>query len=99
MLSASLRVELQATHPSIKVSVVMPGVVATEFGLNALGGGPDSRKMPMAQPVDAVARVIVDVIEKPRAEVYSNPGFTAEVERYVRDPDAFEAEVGARFRR
>lgn len=99
MLSATLRVELLATHPGIKVSVVMPGVVATDFGLNALGGGPDSRKLPMAQPVDAAAKVIVDTIEKPRAEVYSNPTFNVEVERYFRDPDAVEAEFAARFRR
>src|SRR5205085_12518120 len=50
MLSASLRVELHATHPGIHVTVVLPGVVATEFGLNAVGGGVDNRTLPGAQP-------------------------------------------------
>ncbi len=35
--------------------MVLPGVVATEFGNNALHGGPDSKAMPGAQPVDEVA--------------------------------------------
>src|ERR1044072_4697687 len=37
-LTASLRMELMSTHPGIHVSLVSPGVVATDFGLNALGG-------------------------------------------------------------
>ena len=37
MLTASLRVELKATHPGIHVTLLLPGVVATEFGVNSLG--------------------------------------------------------------
>ena len=65
--------ELRATHPGITVSVVHPGVVATEFGVRALHGGVDSRQIPGAQSVDAVGDVIVGVIEDPRADVYTLP--------------------------
>ena len=65
MLSASLRVELYATHPGIHVTVVLPGVVATDFGRNSLGGGVDNRNLPGAQPVGAAAKAIVAVIENP----------------------------------
>ncbi len=98
-LSACLRTELRGTHPGIMVTVVMPGLVATEFGNNALGGGPDSRALPGAQSVEDATKVILDVIEKPRPEVYTQPAFQAEVERYYRDVAAYEAEAAARFRR
>ena len=98
MLSASLRVELRKDHPNIHVTVVYPGVVATEFGLNALGGGVDNRKIPNAQPVDAAAKAIVDVIEHPKPEVYTSPFIADTLARYLREPDAFEAEVAARQR-
>jgi len=97
-LSASLRMELAATHPGIWVTVFMPGIVATEFGNNALGGGPDSRSFAGAQPVDEVADGMVDVIEEPRAEAYSRPEMQAEVERYYRDVAGAEAEAARRFR-
>jgi short-subunit dehydrogenase len=98
-LSACLRLELRQSHPGIMVSVVMPGVVATEFGTNALGGGPDSRMLPGAQSVEDATRVILDVIEHPRPEAYTQPATQAEVERYYRDVAAFEAEASARSRR
>jgi len=98
-LSACLRMELRPSHPGIMVSVVMPGVVATEFGSNALGGGPDSRVLPGAQSVEDATKVILDVIENPRPEAYTQPAMQADVERYYRDVAAFEAEASARFRR
>jgi short-subunit dehydrogenase len=73
-LTASLRMELRKTYPQIHVSSVHPGVVATEFGTNALHGGMDSRKLPNAQSVEEVATVIADLIERPRADVYTRPG-------------------------
>src|SRR5438132_1059602 len=57
-LTTNLRMDLRAEFPDIHVSTVFPGVVATNFGKNALGGGPDSRQMPNAQPVEEVANVI-----------------------------------------
>ena len=47
-LTESLRFELAKDYPGIRVVLVLPGVVATDFGNNALGGGPDSRSIPGA---------------------------------------------------
>jgi short-subunit dehydrogenase len=98
-LSASLRVELKASHPGIQVTVAMPGVVATDFGRNALGGGMDSRAFPGAQRVEDTAKVLLEVIEHPQPEVYGVPSMQADVERYHRDVGAFEAEIVARLAR
>ncbi|MCP3164209.1 SDR family oxidoreductase [Myxococcus qinghaiensis] len=95
-LSACLRQELRQTHPGISVTVVMPGVVATEFGSNALGGGPDSRALPGAQPVEEAVEVILDAIAHPRPEVFTKASTHAEVERYYHDVAAFEADPGLR---
>jgi NADP-dependent 3-hydroxy acid dehydrogenase YdfG len=73
-LTANFRMELRADYPGIHVSSVHLGVVATEFGVHARHGGPDSRQMPGAQTAGEVAQVIVDVIERPRADVYTRPG-------------------------
>ena len=81
-LTANLRVDLRAEFPDIHVSSVMPGVVATDFGLSARHGGPDSRQLPFAQPVEEVAQVIADLIEHPRAEVYTRPIYKQQVAAY-----------------
>ena len=73
LLMGSLRMELRAEFPDIHVTTVLPGVVATDFGKNALHGGMDSRQIPGSQPVEEVATVIADALEKPRAEVYTRP--------------------------
>jgi NAD(P)-dependent dehydrogenase (short-subunit alcohol dehydrogenase family) len=93
-LTACLRQELRASHPGITVSVVHPGVVATDFGVRALHGGVDSRQIPGAQPVDAVADVIVGVMEEPRADVYTLPNARQMVVGYysAEDMAAFEAQ-------
>jgi NAD(P)-dependent dehydrogenase (short-subunit alcohol dehydrogenase family) len=91
-LTASLRLELQAEYPGIHVSTVLPGVVATEFGVRALGGGPDSRTLPGAQPVDEVAEVIAELIEHPRAEAYTRLGFRQQVVDYFAAEDMADAE-------
>jgi short-subunit dehydrogenase len=98
LLTASLRVELRATHPGIHVTVVLPGVVATDFGKNSVNGGLDSRTLPGAQPVEGAARAIVDVIENPRPEAYTSPFIAELIARYQREPDAVEAEFAARLR-
>jgi NADP-dependent 3-hydroxy acid dehydrogenase YdfG len=99
MLSASLRVELRATHPGIQVTVVMPGVVATEFGVNSVNATIDNRKLPGAQPVEDAAKAIVDVIENPRPESYTSAFIADTIGRYQREPEAFEAEIAARVSR
>ena len=91
-LTANLRMELRAELPEVHVSCVHPGVVATEFGLNALHGGFDSRKFPSAQSVEEVAEVIVGVIEKPRADVYTRPGAQQMIAAYYAAEDMGAAE-------
>ena len=73
-LTANLRDELQATHPGIQVSLVSPGVVRTEFGVNAAHGGPDSRTLPNSQSADEVAEVIAGVVVSRAPDVYTRPG-------------------------
>jgi NAD(P)-dependent dehydrogenase (short-subunit alcohol dehydrogenase family) len=73
-LTETLRLELARDHPGIRVVLVLPGVVATDFGLNALGGGSDSRSLPGAQPVEEVARVIADGMATGRGDLYTRPG-------------------------
>jgi short-subunit dehydrogenase len=99
MLTASLRVELKATHPGIHVTLLVPGLVATEFGLNSMGVGiVDNRKLPGAQPVEEAAKAIVDVIESPRSEAYTSQTVLDGVARYQREPDVVEAEIASRQR-
>ena len=98
MLSASLRVELRATHPGIHVTVLLPGVVATDFGRNALGGGVDNHNLPGAQPVEAAAKAIVEVIEHPKPDAYTSPFIAEIIARYQREPEAMEAEIASRQR-
>ncbi len=92
-LTANLRMELRERWPAIHVSTVSPGVVATEFGAHALGGGADSRQMPNAQPVEEVAGVIVDLIEHPRADVYTRPGMREWAASYYAAEDMAAAEA------
>jgi NAD(P)-dependent dehydrogenase (short-subunit alcohol dehydrogenase family) len=74
-LTDTMRVDLARDCPGIVLITVYPGVVATEFGLNALGGGADMRGFPGAQSVEDVATVMADGIAAGRAEVYTRPEF------------------------
>lgn len=91
-LTSNLRVDLRAQWPGITVTMVYPGVVATEFGLNARHGGADSRALPFAQPVDEVATIMADAIERPRAEVYTRPAFREQVAAFYAAEDVTQAE-------
>ncbi len=73
-LTENFRTEVQERHPEIQFSLVSPGVVRTNFGANALYGGPDSRQLPDSQSAEDVARVIVQVIDSRRPDVYTRPG-------------------------
>jgi NAD(P)-dependent dehydrogenase (short-subunit alcohol dehydrogenase family) len=90
-LTANLRVDLREKHPGIHVSVVMPGVVSTDFARNAIGdrGGAPTSPMP-AQTVDEVALSIVELIGNPRPEIYTNPASAALARKYYEDVGAFE---------
>ncbi|HEX8391254.1 MAG TPA: SDR family NAD(P)-dependent oxidoreductase [Longimicrobium sp.] len=97
-LTANLRVDLADAHPGIHVSLVMPGVVLTEFAANARGGpiagGPPPGPM-KPQTAEEVAEVIAGVIAAPRADVYTNPVSPEMARRYYDDVEAFEAQVRA----
>ncbi len=86
-LTANLRLELRAEYPNIHVTTVSPGVVATDFGKKSVGGGPDSRSLPNAQPASEVAEVIAQVIEAPRTDVYTRPMYKQLIERYYAADD------------
>lgn len=81
-LTACFRAEVQQTHPDVQFSIVSPGVVHTDFGLNALHGGPDSRQMPDAQTAQQVAEVIAGVVESRHPDVYTRVGSGARVAGY-----------------
>ncbi len=100
-LTANVRVDLKRTHPEVYVSLVMPGLVSTDFAKNARGStGP----MPAAaigspmkpQTPEEVAAIIAHVIDRPAAEVYTNPASAALAARYFDDVNRFEAEALAR---
>lgn len=73
-LTANVRDEVRQTQPGIQFTLVSPGVVRTDFGLNARHGGPDSRQFPESQSAEEVAAVIADAIDSRRPDVYTRPG-------------------------
>lgn len=73
-LTANFRAELQEKYPGIQVSLVSPGVVRTDFGLNARHGGVDSRTLPDSQSAEEVADVIAGVIDSRAPDVYTRRG-------------------------
>lgn len=96
-LTANFRTDLRASDPGVEVTLVIPGVVATEFGLNAMHGGIDSRGFPGAQPVEEVADVIIGAIENPRAEVYTRPQYRDQVVAYFAAEDLASLEQNPPF--
>lgn len=100
-LTANLRMDLSQTHPGIHVTSVMPGIVLTGFADNAIGGtharpaaAPGSPFAP--QTADDVAAIIAGALDKPVAELYTNPIHPEMAVRYVQDVVAFEAQLAAR---
>jgi len=81
-LTTTFRAEVQATHPGIQVTLVSPGVVRTEFGLNALHGGVDSRTLPDSQSAEEVAEVIAGVVESRLPDVYTRHGAQQRIANY-----------------
>lgn len=97
VLTANLRVDLRLSHPRIHVSLVMPGVVKTEFARNALGGTPPmpagGRSSMVPQTPEEVAEMVWELVENPKAELYTNPASPEMVRRYYQDVGAFEDEM------
>jgi len=95
-LTANVRMDLAASHPDIMVTLVMPGIVSTDFARHAIHGTPAIRSTgsgPPTQTVEQVAEVIARVIDHPVAEVYTNPVHPPTVKRYFDDVAAFEANL------
>ena len=92
-LTANLRSDLRAAHPQLHVSLVMPGLVSTDFASNALGSGrshsPRAGAM-VPQTPDEVAGRIATLIAEPVAEIYTNAASAALARSYFEDVEAFE---------
>jgi NAD(P)-dependent dehydrogenase (short-subunit alcohol dehydrogenase family) len=100
-LTANARVDLQRTHPDIHVSLVMPGLVATDFAKNARGSTGPMPPGPIGSPMkpqtpEEVATVVANLVDRPVAEVYTNPASAAMASRYFEDVARFETEAQAR---
>lgn len=94
-LTANLRMDLRAEYPNIHVSLVMPGVVTTEFAANARHGAPMLTPPPNAQTPQEVVAAMIDLIDHPQAEIYTNPAVQAErVKQYYADVASFEEQIG-----
>jgi short-subunit dehydrogenase len=91
VLTSNLRMDLRATHPKVTVSLVLPGVVSTDFHKNAAFGTPPLPPGVPSQTADEVASAIVSLIESPAAELYTNPPLAGMVRKYFEDVGAFEA--------
>jgi len=97
-LTANLRTDLAAKSPHIHVTLVMPGVVTTEFARNVVGEPrpPAARPGgPRPQTPEEVAEAIAGVIRTPVAEIYTNPSSLPLVKAYQDDIAGFEARMRA----
>jgi len=94
-LTANLRMDLKAGYPGIHISLVMPGMVATEFAGNSLGATSKAGTAPsQGQNVDEVAAIIAGLLENPVAEIFTNPGSADMARLYYQDIAAFEEKTG-----
>jgi len=92
-LSEAFRIELAGSHPHLRVVVVYPGRITTDFGQNALGQRMvDSGKLPAEvlaaiggapQTAEEVARVVCDAALNSRGDVYTQPNAFARVREYL----------------
>lgn len=100
VLSANLRMDLRTDYPGIHVSVVMPGIVDTPYhdvagpGLKVRAGG--FLGPTRVESAEGVASKIVEVIDHPAAETYTNPSSADLVGPYFRDVGAFEEDLAKR---
>jgi short-subunit dehydrogenase len=101
-LTANLRMDLRGRYPGIHVSLVMPGIVSTEFARNALGGTPSAPPSPPGttpmrpQTAEEVADAMARLIDEPKAELYTNPAHAELARRYFADVGAFEEALARR---
>ena len=88
-LTMNLRADVAGT--GVVVSIVMPGLVATEFARNAAGTPssvppqwtPNAAMKP--QTAEEVADAVAELIANPRAEIYTNPASPAMARRWFEE--------------
>jgi len=92
-LTGNLRAELASRAPNVRVTLVMPGMVNTDFARNALNApaGTGGYAGPHVQTIEQVADIIADVIEHPAAEVYTNPASKEMAKKFFEDPTIFDS--------
>src|SRR4051812_20071061 len=98
-LTANLRMDLAATHPNIHVTLVMPGLVSTEFAQNAVYGTPPIRPGAGGAPsqtAEQVAAAIFFFNDPPTTEIYTNPQLGGFARAYFEDVEQFEAAMRSR---
>ena len=99
VLSSNLRMDLRAKYPGIHVSVVMPGIVDTEFHKEAQTPIPiragERAGTTLVETADEVAAKIAGLLEHPVAELYTAPQMAEITQRYYQDVGAFEERMGA----
>ena len=91
-LTANLRSDLRRSHPNIKVTLIMPGIVTTAFARNVRGEPQTFTPPPgMSQTPTEVAAIIAKAIENPVAELYTQPSGASMVKKYYEDVEAFDS--------
>ncbi|MGA2112996.1 MAG: SDR family oxidoreductase [Anaerolineales bacterium] len=97
-LTTNLRLDLRREYPNIRVSLVMPPTVSSDFARNALHGTPVPPGGPrpgiVVQTPAEVAAAIVALIDHPQSELYTSPETAETVARYYADIYAFEEGMG-----
>ncbi len=92
--------DLRAKYPRIHVSLVMPGIVDTNF--HKIAGTPAAitaggRAGPLKiESAEEVADRIVSLIEHPVAEIYTNSSLGEIAQQYYRDVALFEENMARR---
>lgn len=82
-LTATMRAEVQATHPEIQFTLVSPGGVKTDFGLNARHGGIDSKAIAQFEEPEGVAAAMWEAVETRVPDIYTRKGAKANVLGYL----------------
>ena len=93
-ITTSARLEIKRLNPNINISLVIPGPVDTEFAQNSLHSTGGMAGMINVQTVSEVADAIIQCIDQPKAEVYTNPSVQVPaLMNYLQDIDAFESRM------
>ena len=99
VLTANLRMDLRATHPGIRISLVMPGIVDTEFHSVAQTPIPmragERVGTTVVETAGDVAEKIASLLEHPVPELYTAPQMAELTQRYFQDVGAFEERMAA----